>query len=309
MSTRQHPIIPISITRAVTRCIAGTTAVCCLLAPVPILAQEAPQGPTEAANSSGPTEATTSDSEDEVSKLQVMVVCDTSELSSDPELIEEQVMIRTKFVLESVGLIPARVPDYMLIRVTLQPLEGSSGFTASLVAEKAGAPINGAAREVACKLCTASELVVQVQEQFSELILELYPDRQLVDPEAESPPDEVSPEPTQPDPAPPQPTDQPSKLGGLGKAGVGAMVLGIVGIGGGIGMIAYGERPRSGDPLDLINLRPPGIGVLAAGVALTIAGGVMVGLDRKRANQRSVAMAPMIPVAGGPAGMVVQGRF
>ncbi len=283
----------------------GTTA-CCLLAPTNGLAQETQ---TEPAAETQPADAPADSDEDVVSQLQVMVVCDTSELSSDPELIEEQVMIRTKFVLESVGLIPARVPDYMLIRVTLQPIEGTSGYTATLIAEKAGTPVEGATRDVDCKLCTASELVVQVQKEFGTLIQQLYPDRGVPN-SGEPPPESTTDTATEPTTqTTTEPVDDPRKLKGLGKAGIGVLVGGIVGVGAGIGLIAYGERPRSSDPLDLLNLRPAGIGTLAAGIALTIAGGVMIGIDRKRAKQQRVSVAPMVPVAGSPGGLLLHGRF
>lgn len=106
-------------------------------------------------------------------------------------------------------------------------------------------------------------------------------------------------------------TDKPRKMGAIGGAGIGLMVLGAGAVAGGSVLVAMGEKrvddpadPQRGDTTDF---RPPGIAVLAAGSVVLIAGiGMLVG-DRVAARRKRVSVTP----SASPrfTGLTVQGRF
>lgn len=113
-----------------------------------------------------------------MSQAQVMVVVDVSELSTDAEAIEEQVLLRSEYTLEQANLIPSRVPDFMLIRVTIQTGEGGGGYRAELTAEKGGKALE-TGRSLSCDLCTDSELVISVQRRFADRFTSSIPKARL----------------------------------------------------------------------------------------------------------------------------------
>jgi hypothetical protein len=71
-------------------------------------------------------------------------------------------------------------------------------------------------------------------------------------------------------------------------------------------MVVIGER-FTGNDAESQDLRPGGFALLAGGAALAITGAVLLGVDRKRAKKKSVAMFPYGGSQG--FGVAVRGRF
>lgn len=234
-----------------------------------------------------------------MSQAQVMVVVDVSELSTDAEAIEEQVLLRSEYTLEQANLIPSRVPDFMLIRVTIQTGEGGGGYRAELTAEKGGKALE-TGRSLSCDLCTDSELVISVQRRFADLIHELYPESPLVETEPDAPE-----QPVQPRPQPPRPQPVPDDgklLGPMGQAGTALAVFGLAATGVGVGFLVYGQRPHPENPLYLRDLETPGYLVVGVGGAVMLTGVALIIGDRirakRRAEQRRVSWLPGVGPRG-----------
>jgi len=104
-------------------------------------------------------------------------------------------------------------------------------------------------------------------------------------------------------------TDKPRKMGAIGGAGIGLMVLGAGAIAGGAVLVSMGEEreptgPQGGETTDF---RPPGIAVLAAGSVVLIAGISMLVGDRVAARRKRVSVMPS--ASRRFTGLTIQGRF
>lgn len=172
-----------------------------------------------------------------------------------------------------------------------------------------------------CQLCTQDELV----EKVEALAVQVAP--KLVIPKEEP---EIGPGPGPdvdgPGPdedgngggggtvTPPITDDDPNALRGMGKAGVGLLVVGGLGTIAGITMVALPlkEFPAGHKRADqLQTTRPPGYAALGIGAGALIVGAVLLGLDRKQAKQRAKKTAALVHPWVGPrgAGIGVVGRF
>jgi len=169
-----------------------------------------------------------------------------------------------------------------------------------------------------CQLCTEDELV----EKVEALAIQVAP--KLFVPEPESDPDPTDPDVTDPDErgngngghSDPDPiTDEdPNALRGMGKAGIGLLVVGGLGAITGVSLLVV--KPKGfpvGDQADKVrSTHPPGWVVLGVGAGALVVGAVLLGVDRKRAKKRAANKAgallhPWLGPQG--AGLGVVGRF
>lgn len=140
-------------------------------------------------------------------------------------------------------------------------------------------------------------------EQLSKPIATAEPDPSGVEPLPETPPTETT-----------DPVDDRKRasLGPMGKAGVGLVVAGVIGVGTGAVVFGLGERfetqPNRLDE-DGKNYRPPGGAVLGVGGAVLVTGAVLLIVDRVQARRQGKSprrSARLIPT---PTGFAVGGRF
>jgi len=96
----------------------------------------------------------------------------------------------------------------------------------------------------------------------------------------------------------------------MGKAGIGLLSAGVVGVAVGAGVIAIGKRPddAGAQPYTEVgrDYRAPGVAPLVSGGVLMVAGAVLLVLDRRRAKGSSGKSAWLVP---SPSGVHVVGRF
>lgn len=155
-------------------------------------------------------------------------------------------------------------------------------------------------------------------ERLPEAIAELTKPASSDEPAPES--DVVEPtddtEPTdrtnnEPESAPDDGDTQAAPLSAKGKAGIGLLAAGAVGLGVGVGLIVVDER------LDQENIaphtftgrqyRPPGIGISVGGGVLAATGAVLLILDRVAAKKQPRATG--LRVVPSPSGFAIAGRF
>lgn len=174
-----------------------------------------------------------------------------------------------------------------------------------------------------CQLCTEDELI----EKVEALAVQVAP--KMVVPQAEADPgpgpgpgpgpDEKDPDEKDPDEiggSDPIVDENPNALGTKGKAGIGLLVVGGLGVLTGVVLVVLPpleEFPTGHENAAYIkSTRPPGWGVLGGGVAAAVVGAVLLGLDRKQAKRRAAGKteARVHPWFGpNGAGVGVVGRF
>lgn len=173
-----------------------------------------------------------------------------------------------------------------------------------------------------CQLCTEDELI----EKVEALAIQVAP--KLVVPRAEvGPGPGPGPGPDVKDPddgggsdtgggSDPIVDEDPNALGVKGKAGIGLLVVGGLGVISGVVLVVLPpleEFPTGHENAAYVkSTRPPGWGVLGVGVGAAVVGAVLLGLDRKQAKRRAAGKAearvhPWLGPDG--AGVGVVGRF
>ena len=175
-------------------------------------------------------------------------------------------------------------------------------YEIELVVERSGkadAPV-----KLRCE-CNYDELFAKVSEGVRDSVPALQrADESAVPPS--TPPSTNGGEPEQP----PVVDDRggPAPLGGLGKAGIATMAVGVAGLGAGIALAVIGERERedSNREVEATNFGPPGYALIGVGAAVVVTGVVLLAVDRRRAKRN----AAMMPIAGPQfVGWSFTGRF
>lgn len=172
-----------------------------------------------------------------------------------------------------------------------------------------------------CQLCTEDELVEKVEALTIQVAPKLVVPKDDPgvgpgpgpDPDGDDP--DVGPDPDGGKVTGPVADDDPNALRGMGKAGVGLLVVGGLGAIAGVTMVVIkdksfpAEHPRTDQ---LQSTHTPGWVALGVGAAALITGGVLLGLDRKQAKRRAAGKtAALVHPWLGPqgAGIGVVGRF
>lgn len=240
------------------------------------------------------------------------VEIDTSDIGEEGPVIKRRTRERTDVVLRAAGVLPAR-PDAgdPVIFVDVNELTGASpGYECEVWISHLGRVV-GERRRVECTLCTESEIVQRVESTVGELVPLLPAEAEAEAEPTDPPPTEETTPPTETsgsDPTTTTETDGDRKgLGGMGKAGIGLIAVGVAGAAAGAVMVALPPKVDQDDPLYEITYRPPGYATLAVGGAALVTGIVLLVVDRRRARTRTTALVPTL----GPstAGLSWSGRF
>lgn len=184
---------------------------------------------------------------------------------------------------------------------------------------------DGLVRDFTCEACRDSQFLDKVSQETAALAEQLRSELEASrEPVAEAEPVEDAPPEAEPQDAGTQPsqgeasTDHEDKpIGAVGYAGIGALAIGAgLTLGGAI--VAASEpdvrlQAEDDHQFERTSQRPVGIGLVAGGASLLVAGAVLVVVDqtvlRKRRAQRpsSAAVLPSLSPTG--AGLVLTGRF
>lgn len=104
---------------------------------------------------------------------------------------------------------------------------------------------------------------------------------------------------------PVDPATQPSRIGALGRAGIGLLVATVPVTAIGLGLTLSPLRPYHDDPLRRLDLRPAGIATLSFAPLLLVSGLTLLLLDRR--DHPRVRLAPQASPTS--AGLLLHGRF
>jgi hypothetical protein len=281
-----------------------TTPVACAIAAILAL----PAGAAEPT----PTEGTAADPSEAASvPRHASVEIDTSDIGEEGPVVKRRVRERTDVVLRAAGVLPGRAgADDPIIHVDVDELVGGDpGYQFEMWVSQRG-ELRGERRRVECTLCTESEIVARVEETVTELLAQLDAVAEPAPP-ADEPDSVVDPDQAEPAADPSATTDDepPRKgLGGLGKAGVALLSVGVAGVAVGAVLVALPAKVDVANPLYETTTRPPGWAVLGVGAAALISGTVMLIVDRRRARRpRATALQPTL--GRGSAGLVWTSRF
>lgn len=235
------------------------------LCSAPLQAHAAAPAPTEAASSDGGAKKT-----DPV-RAELVIDADLGDASA---VLLERMRVRGEALLRRHEVLPARGDADPKIRIHIEPIGDEPGYRCKFgVYDETGVVAQSDGTSL-CKLCTEAELVDHVEAAIDRVVPKLP-----VHESTEVPPPRVDPGADGGGRAAP--------LGGLGKAGIGVMVLGVAA--GVAGAVVFTRKTKvENDELvrEETSYRTPGIAVLSAGVAVLVAGVTMLAVDRARAKRR-----------------------
>lgn len=159
-----------------------------------------------------------------------------------------------------------------------------------------------------CDACGSGDVVNHVDDALANAWPKLEAASQRSLPAAQPAASDAGPDPT-PAPRPPAPQSRARRsIGPLGLAGAALGAVGLAAVGSGAVMVYVRYRYPEDNPDIRNNLRKPGIGVLAGGAALTIAGITMMAVDLTR-PRRDRKVGATAALGRGHAGVVVWGRW
>lgn len=234
------------------------------------------------------------------------------EVDVDPALKDAE-LIQAKLVEEGERTLAiassARTEDGR-IRLTV----GGKDFdyTLRVDVERSGSVIETELEPVQCSPCTKTQLVSQSLALLGEAVNAMEataPNENASTSSEEDSDPEQQPFQAEVNPRPLPEDDDRARIGPLGKAGIGVLVVGALAVAGGLPMVIIGEEVSSStrEAVDEIDLRPGGIALLATGGAALLAGSVMLAIDVSRRNKSKLSLTPTFSPTG--AGLSLQGRF
>jgi hypothetical protein len=231
--------------------------------------------------------------------VRTTVEVDTSEVGEAGPVIARRIRERSDVVLRREGVLPARDPDDPVIVVQVFEASGDDpGFAFELRAQRGGTDLLHTER-FQCRLCTETELVTEVENRLASIVGELGSRIAELEPAADPAPEPAA------KPAPPVDTSPPTRLGAMGKAGIGVLATGVVTLGVGVGLAIRKPQPQT-LATKLTTTRPPGYALIGVGAAFVITGGILFAIDRRRAKGRT-AFAPWFGPDG--TGLALEHRF
>ncbi len=192
----------------------------------------------------------------------------------------------------------------LVVYLSPGPFPDAGDFIVRVEAQLDGSAVGESSPEP-CLSCGTSQVVDGIASASTELMgLFPEPERAVVE---EPPSPIVEQEPSTDAPAKPRRNGADRLL----YAGIGVSVVGVLGLGTGIGLIAVHERsePNEGQPyIRVTDYRPAGIAVAAVGGAAVATGVALIVVGvRKRKAAKGMAVVPTL--APGFAGAAVVGRF
>ncbi len=222
---------------------------------------------------------------------------------------------------EGVGASRADDDPQVYVKITAMGEYGDEGYAVAIDAIGDSRSLLGEPVEVECELCTEGELSSKIREEFAKIrpaIVTFLEDREvaraLAAREAEAAKqqeDAASNTGSQPPPPNGQPPGQDQPTTGMsttGKAGIGMMAVGGLGVAVGLGLtINPPKQEKETNGYRFISTRPPGAALLAIGGVTLVTGVALFIVDRNRQKQRRSAVTPVI--GPGVAGVSWAGRF
>ncbi len=220
------------------------------------------------------------------------------------------------------GISESRADDdpQVYVKITAMGEYGDEGYTIAIDAIGDSRSLLGEPVEAECELCTEGELSSKIREEFAKIrpaIVTFLEDREVAralaarEAEAAKQQEAAANNGAQNPPPGGQPPDQdlpPEGMSTTGKAGVGMMAVGGIGVAVGLGLTLNPPRQQSEDVgWELISTRPPGAALLAIGGVTLVTGVALFIVDRNRQKQRRSAVTPV--VGPGVAGVSWAGRF
>ncbi|MCA9635611.1 MAG: hypothetical protein KC420_06220 [Myxococcales bacterium] len=206
--------------------------------------------------------------------------------------------------LRAEGIMTAVNAEYV-VEIVVAPLgDESAGYVSTLVVYHGDEEVPGSRRRRKCELCLEDELLHQLKGEL-DLLAPMIKDHAEPPVEPESPPEPpvepevVAPPPVVELPPPVEPEVERRRLGRLGRAGIGAVILGAVSLGAGSALLVADERSGR-------DLKAPSIALLGVGGVAVLTGVGLLVVD-KETRKPHATVAPTVSRSGG--GLLVVGRF
>lgn len=203
--------------------------------------------------------------------------------------------------LRRAEVLPRKTLEDGLIHVEVTPLP-KGGYHYDVYAEQGDKALDDTVTEADCEGCDEAALMEAVGAAIDKCLPPLAAAQASDDAAVqEPPPPKVEVKTTDEEP------EDRRRAGPMGKAGIGLMVAGaataVVGVVFVVKGRSFDTRPGALEQ-EGVDFRPPGLGLIGAGAATLISGGVLYGVDRKRRRSARVSVVP-----GGGAMVSMGGRF
>ncbi|WP_106394776.1 hypothetical protein [Enhygromyxa salina] len=232
---------------------------------------------------------------------------DTSQAGAGGEVLHRRIDERANIVLRHAKVLPGDRYDATL-EIAVREVEGDEpGYVVIFELRAADGSALDEPAEIACSLCTETELVARVETELEPVIAAL---RAHADSSDERDPIESLGE----DPRPLEPVDPPTELTpaprghlGLLAGGVTLLALGAGSLATAVALIVPEPKVDQDDPLFLITTRPVGYTLLAGAAALAVTGAVLTAVAVRKRRQAQWSVAPY--GAPGHVGGVVSWSF
>ena len=223
-----------------------------------------------------------------------------AEDAEDADGLEERVDTALGARLRKAEVLPRKTLEDGLIHVEVTPLP-KGGYHYDVYAEQGDKTLDETVTEADCEGCDEAALLEAIGAAVDKCLPPLA-EAQASDDDAveELPPPKLEVK-TSDD----EPEDR-RRAGPMGKAGIGLMVAGAATAVVGVIFVVQGRsfdtRPGALEQ-EGVDFRPPGFGLIGAGAATLITGGILYGVDRKRRRSTQVSFVP------GGAMVSMGGRF
>ena len=218
----------------------------------------------------------------------------------DADGLEERVDTALGARLRKAEVLPRKSLEDGLIHVEVEP-HPEGGYRYDVYAEQNDRKLEETVTRADCKGCDEAALLDAVAQAVDKCLPPLSASQVIEEePASEPPPPVVH------DTGHPAQTDRRPGAGPMGKAGIGLMVAGAATAVVGVIFVVQGRsfdtRPGALEQ-EGVDFRPPGFGLIGAGAATLITGGILYGVDRKRRKSAQISYVP------GGALVTVGGRF
>ena len=220
----------------------------------------------------------------------------------DGDGLEERVDTALGARLRKAEVLPRKSLEDGLIHVEVEP-HPEGGYRYDVYAEQNDRKLEETVTRADCKGCDEAALLEAVAQAVDKC---LPPLSALQVTQEETATNETPPPPVVRDTGGATETDERPGAGPMGKAGIGLMVAGaataVVGIIFAVQGRTFETRPGALEQ-EGVDFRPPGFGLIGAGAAMLITGGILYGVDRNRRKSAQISYVP------GGAALSVGGRF
>ncbi|HGG57199.1 MAG TPA: hypothetical protein ENK31_05335 [Nannocystis exedens] len=206
-------------------------------------------------------------------------------------------------MLRSEGMVTTVHGEYT-VELVVAPLgSGGDGYISTIAVLHGDQEVLGSRHRVKCELCLEDELLTQLRDKLAATVVTIRDDRwppPVVESESFTQPSPTSEHVASPVCTPATvPESSERRIGPLGSAGLGALVLGALTMTSGVALLVVGdERGR--------DVRRASSALLAGGGVAMVAGLGLFAVDRRHREPRH-RLSPTASTSG--AGLVWSGRF